>query len=103
MAVEMFSDKEVNTIVANLPGVVNAVHNAANEMGRRAETKLAAHHHDGYTKIEVEIEGVDATVSVVDTDHRTSNVPSSAAIEYGHDTKSGKHVPGLHLITGGKD
>jgi hypothetical protein len=96
--VTMESQHDVNFIVSHLPGVKNAVHDAADEIANKADAKLAMHHDTGKTHVEVDYLDTDAIVSLVDDD-RDPDTPAVAAIEYGHTAPNGRWVPGLHLIT----
>lgn len=99
-------DNVMNRIVANLDGVRAAVAAEAEEIGARAEARLALHRQDGNARIEVKktrgagFSKTDWFVSLVDSDNAKSR-GNAKAIEFGHfHNFSGKYIPGLYIITG---
>jgi hypothetical protein len=74
---EVYAD--CNETVAHLPGVADAVHDVAQQAGRRAEALLAAHHVQGHARIEVSRGTVDSFVAL--SDERGQR--AAAAIEFG--------------------
>jgi hypothetical protein len=83
-----------NSIVAHLPGVVNAVHDAAQDGARGATSILRAHFHEGRSRIEVTRGSVDSWVSLVD--------PAAVSIEFGRTGARGRgSSQGVFAVTGG--
>jgi hypothetical protein len=82
-----------NELVARLPGVIDAVHDKAQQGGRRAETILRAHHHEGDARIEVTQGTTDSFVSLVD--------PAAFSIEFGRTGARGRgRSQGIFAVTG---
>jgi hypothetical protein len=94
-------DRDINDVVAHLPGVRAAVRAAARGIGTRAEANLAQHRHDGDAEIEVTYGSTDAHVSLVDE--------AALSIEFGHFTDDGEidanvtYVPGLRILRDAAD
>jgi len=89
-------NSDCNSVVAHLPGVVASVAAKAAEGAARAEGILARHHRTGDAHITVSHGTVDSFVNLVDS----SDKPAAAAIEFGHVTRHGRAVQGVHAITG---
>ncbi|GAA5081544.1 MULTISPECIES: DUF5403 family protein [Nocardia] len=94
MGIEM-SQRQMNRLISHLPGVIKAVSDQAHTVADIARAKLAEHRHDGHSTVTVTHGEVDAFVNLDDS----RGVKAAAAIEYGHVTKEGKHVPGLYVLT----
>ena len=99
MSVRMRPYKEVNLKVSNLKGVGNAVYDKAEQIGTKAELRLAAHRDpsdDTVSSIEVArgAKGVDSFISLEDTG------AGAIGIEFGYRAENGKIVHGLHIVTG---
>lgn len=97
MAVHMNSWTAVNTTVARLPGVINAVHDAAVDIAAKAEVRLAAHRFPGdatMSFIDISRGTVDSFVNLEDTG------TGALGIEFGYRAENGRIVHGLHIITG---
>lgn len=92
MKITLKSDKQVNRIVSHLPGVRQAVYDKADEIGTRAESRLAGHRRTGRSSIEVEYTRINGLVSLVDPEN-------AMAIEFGH-ARGNTNVEGLYIITG---
>lgn len=86
-------NSDCNSVVAHLPGVIGAVAAKAAEGAGRAEGVLAGHHRTGATHITVTHGITDSFVNLVDPGG------AAAAIEFGHTTKSGHAVQGIHAIS----
>lgn len=83
-------------IVAELPGVRDAVHHVAEVGAAKAEARLAAHRHTGAAKVELEFTDKDSIVSLVDE--------AAESIEFGGwNVWAKKYLPGLYIITGAFD
>lgn len=80
----------LDAVVAHLPGVTGAVRDAARPIAARARALLAAHYHEGHSRIVVINQDTDVLVCLEDE--------AALAIEYGHTTRSGRRVAGLHII-----
>lgn len=87
-------DADCNGVIAHLPGVVAAVAAEATAGAARARSILAGHHHTGAAHITVTHGTTDSFVNLVDPGG------AAAAIEFGHTTKGGRAVQGIHAITG---
>jgi hypothetical protein len=85
---------DCDSVVAHLPGVVEAVASEARGGARRAEAILSGHHRTGAAHITVTHGVTDSFVNLVDPGG------AAAAIEFGHTTKQGRGVEGIHAITG---
>lgn len=87
----------LDRMVAHMPGVRNEVSAEAQQVATRARALLAAHRHDGDSKIEVRrAGGSDSIVSLVD--------PAAVSIEYGRGeyTRDGQVIGatrGLYIMT----
>lgn len=109
MATIYYSRKGLNTVIAHMDGVKDAVHDAAKDGGRKADARLSAarastrwhkiYGPDHLTKVTVSRGEVDSFVNL--------EAPSPESIEYGHspsgvfegtDTKSPE---GLYILTKG--
>lgn len=93
----LIGDKRMNHVVSHLPGVVASVANQAQKIGAKAEAKLRAHTYEGHASISITHGETDSFVNLDD--------PAALSIEFGHDlvyfgNETGKHVPGLYIITG---
>lgn len=93
----VMSQRQMNKLISNLPGVVKAVADQADSVAEIAKAKLAAHRHDGHAEVTVTYGDVDSFVNLID---RKGKQNAAAAIEFGHVSKNGKHTPGLYIITG---
>ncbi len=97
--VKLNSWTSINTTVSHLKGVGNAVYDKAEQIGTKAELRLAAHRDptdDTVSKVEVRrgTQGVDSFITLEDTGE------GAVAIEFGYRAENGKIVHGLHIITG---
>lgn len=95
-AVKLLPTKAFNRTIAHLDGVIAAVAAEAAAGKARAESILAANGHGPapHSHITVSHGSVDSFVNLVDPGG------AAAAIEFGHTTKSGHAVQGVHAITG---
>lgn len=92
MAVTIYPNIERR--LARTPGVRRAVDDAAKRVGRRAEQNLASNRDTGNARIEVDTDGTDALVSLVDPNG------NALAIEFGHhNNRSGRYVEGSYVLT----
>lgn len=98
-AVKLLPTKAFNRTIAHLDGVIAAVATEAAAGAARAEAILASHHRTGQAHITVSHGTVDSFVNLVDSSTGKGN-PAAGAIEFGHTTKSGHAVQGVHAITG---
>lgn len=95
--IRLYSDRVVNRIVSRVPGVRDAVKDHADQIGRRAEARLAAHRLTGDTRVGVEHGRTDSWVYMDDT----RGQGAALSIEFGHaDRKTGRTVPGLYVLYG---
>lgn len=74
------------------------VRKAAEDIGERARTGLAAHRREGDAEIHVDHGKLDSMVSMTSPDENKKGSVAAAAIEFGHGTPDGKHVEGLYII-----
>jgi hypothetical protein len=94
----------VEDVVSHLAPVRKAIYGKATGMGREAAMALARHHLTGAAHINVTLSPpyeLDATVEMHDADPgggRPSKDRSALSIEFGHTTKDGTEVPGLHIL-----
>lgn len=93
-AVKLLPTKAFNRTIAHLGGVIAAVAAEAAAGAARAEGIMSGHHRTGAAHITVSHGSVDSFVNLVDPGG------AAAAIEFGHTTKSGHAVQGVHAITG---
>jgi hypothetical protein len=93
------SARKANAKAAHVRIVKFAVARAAEELAMKASAKLAEHHHDGYAKITTSHGSLDWFVNLEDAD-RGRGSPAAAAIEFGHVTRGGRFVEGIHALTG---
>ncbi|GAB3475286.1 DUF5403 family protein [Amycolatopsis cihanbeyliensis] len=78
---------------AHLDGVVAAVREQAQKVGRNAEIRLTAHRDEGHAEITVTYGQVDSFVNLDDL--------AALSIEFGHvHNVTGRYVAGLYIITG---
>lgn len=95
--VQLISDEAMRSLVAHLPGVVDAVNDTAKERASISRAKLAAHRYSGAAQITVTRGGVDSFVNLDD--------PAALSIEFGHwvkgkyETETPKFVPGIYVLT----
>ncbi|GAB4584404.1 DUF5403 family protein [Nocardia sp. IFM 10818] len=98
MGVRLIGEKAMNQVISHLDGVKGAAAAEANEIGSRAESRLAGHRRSGRAKVTVTHGDVDSFVNLED--------PAAMSIEFGHmvkgkyETEEPKYVPGLYIITG---
>lgn len=95
-------------IVSNQDGVRQAVQGQAEGMAREAAVLLSAHRHKGNAGINVTgapPRQLDAYVELRDMDPGGEGIAgknkmdrSAMSIEFGWTTKTGKEVPGLHIL-----
>jgi hypothetical protein len=91
MAVEIYDEKGLPEEIAHMAGVHDALGDQAGDIKIKADSILATHRDKGEAKIEVDEGDVDWFVSLVDK--------AAIPIEFGHQTRSGKIVPGLHIMS----
>jgi hypothetical protein len=97
MAVELKSDRYIRDLVAHLRGVTDAVYDNAKTIKKEAESRLAMHRYykdDNAAEVTMTRGDVDTFVNLEDAKG------GAIAIEFGHRTAKGTHVPGKHIITG---
>lgn len=93
MAVKLISQKSMNQVISHLPGVKAAIRQKAQQIGARAEARLAGHRYEGQAGISITHGDVDSFVNLDDD--------AAMSIEFGHEHNfTGKHVEGLYIITG---
>lgn len=83
-------DPDCNDIVAHLRGVKDAVGEEAGEIATRARRVLAQHHYTGASRIVVTTQDTDRIVWLVDR--------AALSIEFGHTTRHGRDVEGVHAL-----
>lgn len=91
------SAKKCNKTAAYHKETGFALKRAANERFANARRKLAAHHHSGNAEIKIEHGNLDWHIILDDS----RGQGAAAAIEFGHISRNGQFVPGIHAITGG--
>ncbi|TCO56796.1 DUF5403 family protein [Actinocrispum wychmicini] len=92
MAERRYSNRTINSIVAHLDGVTDAVHHRGTIIAARAETFLDMHRDSGHAEIDLTRHQVDTLVSLVDE--------AALSIEFGHiHNKTGRYVHGLYIVT----
>ncbi len=103
MGVSMKPWRTVNTIVANRPGVGNAVYAKAQQIGAKAEGRLLLHDAEfpeDTTEASVTVtrgsKRVDSFISLEDTGGEVA----AMSIEFGYRAVNGRIVHGLHIVTG---
>lgn len=91
--------KQINSDVAHLAGVRRTLKKQADRMAGIAKGVLSEHRKTGQTEITV-TKGtkLDYFVNLEDKDH-TKGSPAAGAIEFGHMTRGGKWVEGIHALT----
>lgn len=89
-------DRNCNDVVAHLAGVKAEVKATAEGGAARAKAILGAHHHSGDAKITLTRGKLDWFVNLDDT----AGDKAAAAIEFGHVTRGGRSVQGVHAISG---
>lgn len=98
MAVRLDPYKKLNTkLVRRVPGIRTAVYGHAQEIGTKAEARLAAHRRpfDATTSSVTVTRGtVDSFINLEDTGE------GAIGIEFGYRAENGRIVHGLHIITG---
>jgi hypothetical protein len=88
VTIRLFGDKTVNRIVSRLPGVKDAVKDHSEQIGRRAEARLAAHRKTGDTRVGVDHSGRDSVVFLDDT----RGAKAALSIEFGTGDSEGLYV-----------
>lgn len=83
-------DRNLDRQVAGMRGVQAELTREARGIEARAQAIRAQHFDTGRLKVERTRGAVDRFVSLED--------PNVLSIEYGHFTKSGSFVPGLHIL-----
>jgi hypothetical protein len=98
VTVRLDGDRSIHQIVSRLPEVRDAVKHHADQIGRRAEARLAVHRDTGATRVGVDhSDPVDSVVYLDDT----RGQGAALSIEFGHtDPRTGKHVAGLYVLYG---
>ncbi|QGJ94142.1 hypothetical protein QEH32_gp10 [Corynebacterium phage EmiRose] len=89
--------KGAGTKIAKLPGVQAALSTASGEVLARAQAAASEHVETGGYLSSLEVISVPGKKGVTDR-MVVANHPASVAIELGHRTKSGKVVPGQHIL-----
>ncbi|WP_218030257.1 DUF5403 family protein [Pseudonocardia hydrocarbonoxydans] len=98
MTIRLYGDKTINRIVSRLPAVRDAVKDHADQIGRRAEARLAAHRDAGATRVGVDHSGQIDSVVYLDDER---GAKAALSIEFGHtDPRTGRHVEGLYVLYG---
>jgi hypothetical protein len=94
MAVVLY--KNLEEIVASMPGVRDEVHHVAEVGAAEAEARLAAHHHTGNAKVTLTHGDKDSFVNLED--------PAALSIEFGgYNVWARRRLPGMYIITGALD
>lgn len=94
--VQLISDAAMRSLIAHMPGVTDAVHDAAQENAAGAKARLAAHRDTGAAEVTVTRGAVDSFVNLDD--------PAALSIQFGHfvkgkfETEDPKYVPGLYIL-----
>jgi hypothetical protein len=97
--VNLKTQRTINRIVSHINGVVDAVYDAAEDHAENARAILARHRDTGDTTIEARRKNdVDSEVVMSASDSGSKGANAALAIETGHDTENGKHVPGIHAL-----
>ena len=92
MAVTLINERAMNRKLSRLPGVRAAVRSATDELGARATANL--HRDTGNARIEIERDGIDGVVSLVDP------AGNALAIEFGaYNVRAQKYVDGQYPLT----
>lgn len=88
-------NRNLDRLVAHMPEVRAEVRRELEERATRVRAVVHAHRDTGALSrsLEVEANTTDSTVSIED--------PDVLAINYGHRTKSGRMVEGIHAIEAG--
>lgn len=85
--------KNLESLIAHMPGVNAEVKRVAQAGLSIAKGKAAAHRDTGAFAQSLKLERGRTDWYIVATD------PNSASIEFGHhDAKTGKFIPGLHIL-----
>ena len=98
MAITLLDDETMNTVVSHIDGVVGSVASEAEEIGARAEARLAPHTKSGAHHITVTHGEVDSFANL--------EGPAAADVEFGHwvkgkyETDPPKFAHGLYIISG---
>lgn len=95
------SAKKCNDTAAHAKESRYGVNRAAEELQIKAEKVLAAHRHEGLAQVTITHGKLDWFVNLEDRD-RSKGSPAAAAIEFGHVTRGGRFVEGIHALTGGR-
>ncbi|MEV8056574.1 DUF5403 family protein [Streptomyces antimycoticus] len=84
--------RDLDSIVAHLPGVRSEVRKALDARAVRVRAVVEAHRRTGdlSSSLEVRTNITDSTVEISD--------PAVYAINYGHVARDGSWVPGIHAI-----
>jgi hypothetical protein len=98
----LMSEKALNTVVARIPGVHDALGGVARRVAGAAKGRLAVHKFQGHSRITITEGDVDWFVNLDDSrgDH------AAMSIEFGHivkgkyeDPGKPKYVPGLYILS----
>ncbi|MCT2594225.1 DUF5403 family protein [Streptomyces sp. N2-109] len=86
---------DLNAKIAHMPGVKAAVRDDLESRATRVRAVVADHIHDGHVSASLKVRTniVDSTVSISD--------PAIYAINYGHKSRNGSWVEGIHAIEAG--
>lgn len=94
---QLISKKAMSRHIAHMDGVHDAVGDAARQVARSAQGRLAIHRKTGQAKVTLTEGDVDWFVNLDD--------PNAMSIEFGHFLRDDfnievEHVEGLYIITG---
>ncbi|RKN40804.1 DUF5403 family protein [Streptomyces hoynatensis] len=87
--------RNLDSIIAHMRGVVDAVADEAEERAARIRAVAAAHQRSGrfYASIKTAPRGPDTLIY--------SDDPAALSINYGHRAPDGRMVPGIHAFEAG--
>lgn len=92
-SVRLIGQKAMNHRISHLEGVKSSIRATAQQIGGKAEARLASHRYEGHAEISITYGDTDAFVNLDDE--------AALSIEFGHiHNWTGKYTPGLYIITG---
>ena len=95
MAVSLINERAMNRKLSRLPGVRAAVRSATDELGARATANLSANRDTGNARIEIERDGVDGIVSLVDP----AGNALAIRVRRAYNVRAQKYVDGQYPLT----
>jgi hypothetical protein len=98
----VLSQRAMNKLISPLRPVQDAVEDKANEIGSKAEARLAAHRETGAHRIEIK-KNLNEKYGYLDREVSLVG-PAPQSVEFGHiNHKDGQWVEGLYIIHGAVD